>query len=690
MSGTLLGQLDPNAIGLNPGMMGLLGAAGGFAQAAMPQPYKGGTPWGAALGMGAQGMGQGAQGAYGAQLNAARAQGQQIENQANASALPLTLAKNNLMTGVFQNPGILNQLMGSGNQSPTFTSSPQPAASLVAPALSSIADPNARSVAVNAALKAQLPQEAWAPWIASVHNESGWNLGQQDGKAGEIGPGQVMPDTAAGLTNPATGKPYTPQELRDPATNLTASAQYFGQKWQQSHGDPMMAATGYNTGDVAGNAPDYAGKVFQRLNAWGGASGQGQITADNAQNVYQAYQAKADALERQQSLFKFLGLPAPPGDPAMIRQAGLQVLKLGLAAPQAGAEEGARAGVQLATAGAIQRQKSLNENVDLRTGGMSGLVNAQGGRDWVKNPALVETQDAFGNTVPMHVSPALPGSPPGTPGEATPILGANNQPVVTKLPQQIQEQRDEAAKEFAGKEQDEYQAAQNTKGWLAQIDNAAKVMQQSGASYFTGPFAPQRYALMGRMNDLGRTIGIPDKALFNPDAIAFYEDMIKATTTAGFELASKYEGHSRQAASTIMNATGAIPGINNSPLGVIAVSSNIHEGANVATDLHEFKQLVNDKTQGAGLTSAETDYLKVHPPEQYSARAISNLNPIVLKKGDQPTNYLPGTFVTDGKTIDPATGKPKVIQIPERTETIGGIQFPMRIPQYIAGHALGQ
>ena len=91
MSGTLLGQLDPNAIGLNPGMMGLLGAAGGFAQAAMPQPYKGGTPWGAALGMGAQGMGQGAQGAYGAQLNAARAQGQQIENQANASALPLTL-----------------------------------------------------------------------------------------------------------------------------------------------------------------------------------------------------------------------------------------------------------------------------------------------------------------------------------------------------------------------------------------------------------------------------------------------------------------------------------------------------------------------------------------------------------------------------------------------------------------------
>lgn len=129
-------------------------------------------------------------------------------------------------------------------------------------ALGSISDPGTRSAVIGAALKSGLPPAAWAPWIATLQNESGVNLQAANGTSGEIGVGQVMPATGQTLG-------YTPDQLRDPQTNLLASARYFGQKWQQAHGDPRGAFAGYNTGSVSGDAPAYTAVGMQRLASYG-------------------------------------------------------------------------------------------------------------------------------------------------------------------------------------------------------------------------------------------------------------------------------------------------------------------------------------------------------------------------------------------------------------------------------------
>jgi hypothetical protein len=93
MSGSIFDTLNAQNPGTNSGLMGLLGAAGGFAQGAMPTPYRGGVPFGATLGMAAQGMGNGYGTALRNQNTAAQTQGQQISNIGAASQLPLTLAR---------------------------------------------------------------------------------------------------------------------------------------------------------------------------------------------------------------------------------------------------------------------------------------------------------------------------------------------------------------------------------------------------------------------------------------------------------------------------------------------------------------------------------------------------------------------------------------------------------------------
>jgi len=146
------------------------------------------------------------------------------------------------------------------NGAPQTTTTPQAASSA---ALATLPDDPTRTTAINAALRAGLPVEAWAPWLSTVQTESHWNLNAPDGAAGEIGPGQVKPGTGAMFG-------YTPQQLRDPTNNLIASARYFAQQWQAGGGDPAKAMTGYNSGNVNGVAgKDYVSQGIGRLAQWG-------------------------------------------------------------------------------------------------------------------------------------------------------------------------------------------------------------------------------------------------------------------------------------------------------------------------------------------------------------------------------------------------------------------------------------
>jgi len=247
----------------------------------------------------------------------------------------------------------------------------------------------------------------------------------------------------------------------------------------------------------------------------------------------------------------------------------------------------------------------------------------------------------------------MPGSPPGTPGESTPVLGGNGQTANKEHNANVQAARTRAYEDFTGKDTDGYIAAQNTQQWLEQMGHAADTLNQAGGLLGTGPTSPARIAFANNVNDVLRTAGLP--TVFDQDAIAQWEELKKATTTAGFELSSHYEGHARQAATTIMNATSAVPSATNTPAGFAAVSAGIREASQQAIDLHNFKQTVYNNN--GDLNQAEVDFYKSNPAQMYARRAISVVKPYAITDDKQLQRYLPGTFVNYNG---------RIMQVPER------------------------
>lgn len=102
--------------GASPLAGGLAGLAQGFGQAAMPSRMP--VPFGAALGMAAGGMQQGVNQSNRDMALYQQAQGQDIQNQAARSALPVQIATNKMAEKFLNNPDLINQLLQAAGNVP--------------------------------------------------------------------------------------------------------------------------------------------------------------------------------------------------------------------------------------------------------------------------------------------------------------------------------------------------------------------------------------------------------------------------------------------------------------------------------------------------------------------------------------------------------------------------------------------
>lgn len=616
----------------------------------------------------------------------AQTTGKQIENVVNASGLPLAVARNRMLTNIYQHPdqlqGMMQGFMGG-------------------------ASPGGAVPGLGAAESGNNPQAVNSQGYSGQYQFGAGRLNElgmyqpapnENLKANQWGgtfniPGFPQVKTQADfLSNPQAQQAAYQAHIQNIDQNIaqTPGAQGFNQTGLRAvahlggvDGMKQFVASGgrYNPADANGtHLTDY----YTKFSDPGGGAPQGgqqpgpmvpggrvAPSAAGQQYISQASQYFQQA--NQVELMKSLGLPMA-GDPATLRAQGNEFLKTGLqmqtAGPIAGQQAGAKAGVDLVTAGPIQAAKSANSNVDIRPGGMSRLVEADQSTHFVKNPQLERAQTSTGSTIYTHISPAMPDAPPGTPGTSEPVLDNHGQPVVEKLPPNVQDAQNKAYTDFAGRDTDSYIAAQNTHQWLEQMNHAADTLNQHGGFLGTGPTAPERLAFANGVNDILRTAGLP--TAFDPKALASWEELKKATTTAGFELSSHYEGHARQAAQTIMNATSAVPSIENSPMGFKMVSAGIQEAAQNAIDLHEFaKQPVYDAH--GNLVKAETDFYKNVPSQMYARRAISTVTPYPVKTDTELNRYLPGTFVNYKGNIVQVPARPGM---PPAPEYLSGVQRP--------------
>lgn len=594
----------------------------------------------------------------------AQTQGMNIGNEAAASGLGLTKARNALSQHIMSDPNFLRQLQGmmNGGGGADYGAGDYGAA-----------PPPGGVVGSGGVTGGPLAQNGGgiAPIAQAVHrNESGGSMAPGIwGDGGQAaGPMQVH-QAALDDVNRANGTNYTlPQLSENPQIGKWVGDQYLQQ--QVSRFGPRVGMAAYNAGPGSVQNAIRAGQPLpaQGYLAKAGLADSGQLGPVDPQSALaqsQRFMQQANQLE----VYKSLGLPIP-GDPAVLRQQAQKYLDLATAGPKAGAEASAKAGVDLATVGPIERQKSMNANVDLRPGGMARVVNPGTGQtEWLKNPQIEKTIDpATGQPVFSHISPAMPGSPPGTPGTSDPVMGPGGQPAAAGVAPQIQHARNKAYEDFQGKDTDSYLAAQNTHGWLEQMSHAADTLNAGGGFLQTGPSAPERLSFANNVNDALRVAGLPQ--IFDANKIASWEELKKATTTAGFELSSHYEGHARQAASTIENATSAVPAAANTPVGFHTVLSGIREAAQSAVDMHEYKQQIYNA--GGDLTRAEVDFYKQNSPQQYARRAISTVNPYTVKSPEEFSRYLPGTYVT--------LPNGKLTQVPMRAGA-------PPIPEYLRGPA---
>ena len=310
----------------------------------------------------------------------------------------------------------------------------------------------------------------------------------------------------------------------------------------------------------------------------------------------------------------------------------------------------------------------------------AGVFDPVTGQDIYRQPEFHELSDASGRKYPAFLQPTVKGGisvmggPPildqQTPALAGPRAngGAPQSDVpFSSLPPNVQDARNKAYEDFAGKDADSYVSSKNTQGILAQMNEAADVLNKNPGFLSTGPTSPLRLGFASNVNDILRSTGLP--TAFDPNTIGMWEELTKQTRTAGFELASHYEGHARQAASTIMNATSAVPSEVNSPVGFYKVSNGINEIAQQNADAHEYMQSVYD--QQGDLSKANTDFYTKYPPQMYARRAISTTAPYPVKDEKELNRFLPGTYI---KLPDGTLG-----QVPLRTGAPG-------IPDYIKQH----
>jgi len=645
-----------------------------------------------------------------------QAAGAALQNTLTSLGIPAATTRAQLQQNILQHPDmlpkLLDQFLGPDPSRPA-----QPAGPLPGPRSENVVPPDQRAPLVLGAVEGTPVPPAVLHGLIDYETGGSWNPASVNRSSHAFGLSQTLPSTGA---DPGYGVPPISPDAA-PGEQAAWAAKYLAARGSaagvKDWNDPTQvsaALAAYHGPQKDANGIDgqmYAQQVLRRASTFGGSGPRARLpdglpSADGgpladaqtagpqvasadvvppgiaARNpgAYQIAQAGSGPIPApSQSSYtpdqaavlgrQFLDQAAQLRRRADAIGIGSNITGLPLGDPQSlrqNAQDLQAKGLELLTTGPAAAAKAGNTPTDVRTGGMAHVMGPNG-MEWIKNPQLEKQQMPDGSVRYVHISPAPPGSPEGTPPTVSPVVDDQGNPVVEAIPPNLQDARNKAYEDFAGKDADSYVSSKNTQGILAQMNEAADVLNKNPGFLSTGPTSPLRLGFASKVNDILRTAGLP--TAFDTNSLGMWEELTKQTKTAGFELASHYEGHARQAASTIENATSAVPSEINSPVGFYKVSAGINEIAQQNADAHEYMQSVYDK-QG-DLSKANTDFYTKYPAQLYARRAISTTAPYPIKSEKELNRYLPGTYI---KLPDGTLG-----QVPERPGAPG-------IPDYIKQH----
>jgi len=181
------------------------------------------------------------------------------------------------------------------------------------------------------------------------------------------------------------------------------------------------------------------------------------------------------------------------------------------------------------------------------------------------------------------------------------------------------------AKETFQKASEGYQAAQSTMYRLDLIDRSIKDL----GPQWMGTQADKNVAMQKAMNTIVDRIpflsdSVKEKLhIADPAKIASAEDFQKQTQNLGFEVAKSLG--SREAQMIVQQAVAAVPNANQSYLGAQLVSAGIRQAMQRQMDFYEF--LAQRPQQGKSVIGAEIEFNRLHPPSEYSQKALGSIQP---------------------------------------------------------------
>jgi hypothetical protein len=219
--------------------------------------------------------------------------------------------------------------------------------------------------------------------------------------------------------------------------------------------------------------------------------------------------------------------------------------------------------------------------------------------------------------------------PPGMPepsgigtGGSQPTTGSQTVTPGMSIAQRAAE--DKLGEDFATTDKKSYDASNTSLGMLVSANNAAEILNRTPGSWTsTGAGANTRMEIAKNLNQMSGLFG--GKPMVDPASIGEWEALNKQTKLMGMQVVNNYFGGSREAASIINGATTAVPNSENTYLGFRMVSSGIEQDLLRQKELYEFKG--QQIQSGKPLMTAEIEFNKQHPVQNYTARAIANAVP---------------------------------------------------------------
>jgi hypothetical protein len=222
-------------------------------------------------------------------------------------------------------------------------------------------------------------------------------------------------------------------------------------------------------------------------------------------------------------------------------------------------------------------------------------------------------------------------------GDGTPLFGPNTQfnppgiqtPYGGLLGRHIlytdgEKQSADADEQFKSDEKI-YNGASNALGQLLPIERDIERLAKGGGLLTPGPGAEMRGLVdslyMTSMSIMGKPPEVDTQ-----EALASWQGLAKYTKQLGFGFVTSFLGQQKEAAQTIMTAISAIPGMENTPLGALALISGMRASFQREVDRRNFLNEWRSQpyTQG-NLAGAEEAFNQQHPFEGYMASAMDSV-----------------------------------------------------------------